>query len=526
VKTLAGTTPLSRPVRLVLAAVFGIVTMLSFAPAKAWWLTPFCMAGLFMLLTGDSVRGAGGSGLAFGLGWLGSGVWWLYPGLVNYSDAGPGFALTLTLALAFYLALFPALATTSFAALAARRPARMGTGAWRWSAGASLWMLGEWLRANLFGGFPWLLSGTVHAASPLGALAPWVGVMGVGWMQAFVAFALADCLPRLMVRHGGSADGTRRHAAIELAATWGLAALACSLAPLHPWTAPEGRRIALRLIQGNVPQYRKMSTEGLAEAAQRYATLAAEGRADLVLMPETALPLAWSAMPASVRAQWRAIARAHGSALVIGTFGDYAGRPIGNNSAIALLPRGTGASYDYRYDKVHLVPFGERTWTWAAWLTDRMYRHFGDLSPGALNQPPLIVQQGRVALGICFESLFDVVTARKARDAGLLVNLTNFGWFDGSYAAAQHVQAGQMRARETGRWFVQVGNSGGTAIAGPDGTLRAVLPEEAPAVLDARVELMRGTTPFMRFGNAPMLAASLIVLLYVGVGGFRQASAA
>lgn len=527
-----GTRPLPRPARLLLAAVFGTVTMLSFAPAGAWWLTPCCLAGLFMLLPGEGPGGASLLGLAFGLGWLGSGVWWMYPGLSSYSDAGRPLALILTLALAGYLALFPALATAAFAALATRRRAYMDAGAWRWCAGASLWMLAEWLRADLFGGFPWLLSGTAQAAGPLGALAPWVGVLGVGWMQAFVALALADCVPRLLGRaadpHAGARSdvhaGPRRRAARGLAAALGLAALACALAPLHAWTAPDGQRLTLRLIQGYIPQYSKMSPAGLAEAAQRYAMLADQGAADLTLMPETALPVAWAAMPDAVLAQWRGIARTHGSALVIGTFGDRDGRRIGTNSAIALLPHGTGRAYDYRYDKVHLVPFGERTWTWSAWLTDRMYRHFGDLAPGVPGQPPLALPQGRVALGICFESLFDVATARKAMDAGLLVNLTNFGWFDGSYAAAQHLQAGQMRARETGRWFVQVGNSGGTAIAGPDGVLRAALPDQVAAVLDARVEVRRGATPFMRFGNAPLLAASLAVLLYVASTRSHKAS--
>jgi apolipoprotein N-acyltransferase len=478
-----------------------------------------------MLLPGESVLGAGAIGLLFGLGWLGSGIWWLYPGLANYSDAGQPLALTLTVVLACWLALFPMMATSAFTALVARRPASMAAGAWRWSSGASLWMLAEWGRANLFGGFPWLLSGTVHAAAPLGALAPWVGVMGVGWMNAFVALVLADCLAHLQPQREGLKCGGWRKEALKPFFSLGLAALACSLLPLCQWTVPDKQRLTLRLIQGNVPQYAKMSAAGLAEATQRYAVLADEGAAELTLMPETALPLAWGAIPPAVLARWRGIARARRSTLVIGTFGEHAGRMVGTNSAIALFPKGTESPYDYRYDKIHLVPFGERTWTWTAWLTSSMYRHFGDLTPGTLDQSPLTLPKGKVAFNICFESLFDVANARKARNAGLLVNLTNFGWFDGSYAPAQHLQAGQMRARETGRWFVQVGNSGGTAVVGPDGVIRAALPEEVTAVLYAGVEMIRGTTPFMRFGNVPLLGASLVLLLYVSIGGLRFAPA-
>ena len=127
-----------------------------------------------------------------------------------------------------------------------------------------------------------------------------------------------------------------------------------------------------------------------------------------------------------------------------------------------------------------------------------------------------MLPKGRVAFGLCFESLFDTASAAKARDAGLLVNLTNFGWFDGTYAAAQHVQAGQLRARETGRWFVQVSNSGGTAIVSPENVIAAALPVETPSVLDGKVPMMTGVTPFMRFGNAPLLLACLALLLSQG----------
>jgi apolipoprotein N-acyltransferase len=475
---------LAQPVKLMLAAVFGTVMMLSFAPSGAWWLTPFCMAGLFMLAPGERAATAFRLGLAFGLGWLGGGVWWLYPGLAGYSDTGPALAFALTAALAGYLALFPALALAAFAGLAKRCPNYLETGVIRWSAGAALWMLSEWTRANLFGGIPWLLSGTAHAGALLGALAPWAGVLGVGWVNAFVALALAD---GLQTRE----PCARRTALLRLATTLALVALACTLLPLQRWTYSSGKHLSLRLIQGNISQHDKPTPAGMAQAAGRYAMLAAETKADL--------------------------------ALVIGTFGAHAGKRIGTNSAVAILPDGKNGLYDYRYDKVHLVPLGEQTWPWAKWLTDQIFLNFHSLHAGGPGQPLLALAKGQVALTICFDSLFDVATADRAREAGLLVNLTNFSWFDGTYAAAQHLQAGQMRARETGRVFVQVGNSGATAIAGPDGRLRARLPGEVYSVLDSQVEILVGKTPFMRFGNAPLLVASLTLLLYLGVRLFVEA---
>lgn len=489
--------------RCALALVFGAVMTLSFAPANAWWLTPWCMAGLFMLLSAQSAPRAAALGFVFGLGWLGSGVGWLYAGLANFSDSGPALALLLTGALAGWLALFPSLATGAFARMA--NQGSIGQGPWRWAAGASLWTLSEWARANMFGGFPWLLSGTSHASSPLGALAPTLGVQGAGWVNAWLAVMLADCLQRWQ---GGSWRGS----AAQMAGALSLVVLVCASLCLPTWTFPTGQRVSLRLVQGNIPQYQKVTAPGLADAARIYTRLAGAGSADLTVLPETAFPVTWDAMPQTVTQGWRQLAQARNTALVIGTFGARAGKAVGTNSAMALLPHGTGGSYDYRYDKVHLVPFGEQTWPWTEWITSRMYRQFGALTAGRPGQPALALGRGSVAFGICFESLFDTAIADKARGAGLLVNLSNFGWFDGTYAAAQHLQAGQMRARETGRWFVQVSNSGVTAIVDPHGVVQSSLPAEVLGVLDGDVEMMQGETPFMRFGNTPVVLGCLLLL--------------
>jgi apolipoprotein N-acyltransferase len=492
------------PLQLLIAAVFGAVMTLSFAPSYAWWLTPFCLAGLFLMLPGKSVPRAASLGFAFGMGWLGLGVWWLAPGLASFSNAGRPFSLLLTAALAAYLALFPAAACAALAALAARRARRLEQGLRLWAATAALWTLSEWARANLWGGFPWLLSGTAHASAPLGAFAPLVGVIGVSWLNAFLAAMLADGL--LHWRAGWP----RRlgHSALALCAI----GLACVLVAQQQWTTDTGQRLSVRLMQGNIPQYEKDTAAGLADAARKYTMLAESGTAELVLFPETAFPVAWDAMPAPLLLRWKQIASARNRTLLIGAFGAVGAKRIGSNSALALLPGSTSAGYDYRYDKVHLVPFGEQTWPWSVWLTDRVYTNFGALSAGGPEQAPLLLPKGPVGVGICFESLFDTATAAKARNAELLVNMTNFGWFDGSYAAAQHLQAGQMRARETGRWFVQVSNSGISALVRPDGALQSVLPSEVMGVLDGDVGLFRGATPFMKSGNTPLIAACALLL--------------
>jgi apolipoprotein N-acyltransferase len=95
-----------------------------------------------------------------------------------------------------------------------------------------------------------------------------------------------------------------------------------------------------------------------------------------------------------------------------------------------------------------------------------------------------------------------------------MLNLTNFAWFSGSYAPAQHLQVAQMRALETARWFVQVSNTGMTAIVDAKGIVRQELPQDQAGILDGRVQLLTGRTPFMIFGNWPLLlAASLAAIM-------------
>ena len=89
-----------------LALVFGAAMTLSFAPANAWWFTPFCLAGLFLLAEGARPARAALLGLFFGLGWFGAGLWWMGAGLARYTEAGPWLSIALCAGLVIYLSLF------------------------------------------------------------------------------------------------------------------------------------------------------------------------------------------------------------------------------------------------------------------------------------------------------------------------------------------------------------------------------------------------------------------------------------
>ena len=149
----------------------------------------------------------------------------------------------------------------------------------------------------------------------------------------------------------------------------------------------------------------------------------------------------------------------------------------------------------------------------AAWLAASVKAEFGALQAGAPKQPPLRLEKGAIAFGICYESMFDVATAAKAKDANFLLNISNYAWFYGSYASDQHLQAAQVRARETGRWFGQAANGGLTALIDQRGLVRDILPMEVTGILHGDVEMREGMTPFMVLGNTPLVASCLVLLL-------------
>jgi len=508
---------LSLSVRCLLALVFGAALTMSFAPARAWWFAPYCVAG-FLLLIPPRAGAAWLIGAAFGLGWFGAGFWWILPALARFSDAGMLFSFQLTALLVLYLSLFPA--TTAAVLAVMQRLMVRRHAALRWLVVAAVFSMFEWARGNLFGGFPMLSSGYAHTSGPLAGFAPVIGVYGIGYLNTLIAAMLADYCSSIHLPHGRS---LRWGVPLALAL---LAATGLLLTEVR-WTEPTGQLLSVRLLQGNLAQAEKYTDVGFIDATNIYARLASSSSAQLTVLPETALPLEWFSMPQEVAQHWQQVATAQRTMMVIGAVvHERIGmtRDVLTNSAVIIRPDQSATTIDHmqRYDKRHLVPFAEALPPGTAWIGERLGLTFGELSPGSAAQSALEVGGGRIAMTICFEDLFDTEIAQHARDSGALLNLTNFAWFPDSFAPVQHLQIAQMRALETGRWFAQVANTGMTAVVDERGRIQSQLPADITGALDAVLPLYEGLTPFMRYGNAPLLllsAAMLVCGIRMGAGG-------
>jgi apolipoprotein N-acyltransferase len=264
-----------RPARwLDLAAVAfaGGLHSVAVAHTEAWWLQLLAVAWLARRVASVSPKRAAALGLCFGWAWLASSLWWLFVSMHLYGGLPAWMAAAAVALLSVFLASYLALAMAGFART------RRGLPLPDLVLFAAWWLLAELVRARLFTGLPWAASGYAHVDSPLAALAPWLGVYGIGFVAAALAAALG--LPR--------SAGARAWALSAAAAALFLL-LAGAIGP-GAFSRPSGA-LTLTLLQGNVPQDEKFSIAHLPESLEwtRRELLAAD--ADLVLGPETVIPL-------------------------------------------------------------------------------------------------------------------------------------------------------------------------------------------------------------------------------------------
>lgn len=483
-----------------LALLAGAALPLAFAPFHWFPLAVLSPALVFLLAAVLAPRAARWSAWAWGIGYFGVGVSWVYVSIHQFGGAPPLLAGLTTAAFVLALALFPVLLVE-----AARRLARPGSGLHLWLALPAVWVLLEWVRGWLFTGFPWLLLGYSQLDTPWVGWAPVLGVLGMGAWLAVLAGGLAwVCLqPRQAVRWGALAS-----AAVAFAvAGWGLD---------REWSQPAGEPLQVAMVQGNMSQDIKWLPEYLGPTLERYETRTRPyaGRVDVMVWPETAVP----AFLHQVEADWlRPLAdelRDEGTELLVGL-------PVYEREADAIYNSLVApAGEPQAYHKHHLVPFGEYVplRDWLGSTLDVLGAPLADFTRGARPEP-LTVQGQPVGAAICYEVVYGATIARLARDSRWLVNVSNDAWFGQSLAPHQHLQKARWRAREVERPLVRSTNTGISAFIGHDGGVEKALPRLELADGAHPVQGRDGLTPYARWLDWPVVGVVLLVV--VGLIGRR-----
>jgi len=477
----------------VLALSAGALLPLAFAPFNLYPLALIAPALLFFLWIDASPGRAAWRGWLFGLGQFGVGVNWVYISIHTFGHAPVLVTLALTVTFIAFLALYPAL----LGGLTLRLfTAHNG---WRslivWPAG---WALLEWLRGWFLSGFPWLAIGYSQIDSPLAAYAPVLGVYGVSWLLAICAGAVT-LLPN------------KRAVAVLLVVVLGGLGLG-----RVAWTHADGDARRVALIQGNISQAVKWEPDQREPTLDLYHDLTrANANNDLIIWPETAVPIFYHQVAKKFIAGVQAEARAEGVDLLLGI-------PVldleTDRYYNTMMSLGTQQGF---YRKRHLVPFGEYLplRPVLGWLLDYLQIPMSDFSAGSIRQPLLRAAGYPVGISICYEDAFGEEVIGDLPEAAYLVNVSNDAWFGDSLAPHQHLQIARMRALETGRYMLRATNTGISAIIGPKGQVQAKSPQFQVHVLSGDMQPMAGATPYVRWGNS---AVVVVLLGLIGVALWRR----
>jgi len=492
--------PRSAPLVYGIALAAGALLACSFAPLNLWPLALLCPALLMWLWEGGTAQRAAWSGLYFGAGTFGLGTWWLYVSVHGFGGAPVWLTLLVVLGLVAIMALYHAL----LGFLAVRLlPARSG---WRYLLGLpALWLLIEWWRGWFLSGFPWLSLGLSQTDTWLAGFAPVIGVYGISALLLLGSGALLALL-----------RGPARLRLVSLCVLLLPWPAGRGLAHLE-WTQPAGAPVSVAILQGAIPQDLKWQADNIEPTRDLYSGLNEQALgAQLIVWPESALPQLANEVPQYL-GQIYSRARSRGSDIVMGIIrADDSDNYF--NSIMTMSDRVS------LYSKHHLVPFAEyfpvppfiRSWL------RLMNLPYSDFTAGPADQPAVAAAGTVLALSICYEDAYDTADLAALAQARVLVNVTNDAWFGRSWARYQHFQIARMRAMEAQRPLVRAANDGVSALVGAHGELLARAPEFVSTVLRGSVQPRAGLTPFVRFGNAPVVLSALLVVALVLRQGRRR----
>ncbi|GGC84133.1 apolipoprotein N-acyltransferase [Undibacterium terreum] len=493
------------------ALLAGCASVLAFAPYNLWPVQILCLALVFHLgWRSTSVKRALLLGWCYGFAYLYLGVSWLLIALTRFGGmpiwiSAPALAL-----LVAYMAIYSGLVLGG--AVWLRQRWRIGDRTGLLLVMPALWAVGECLRNWLFTGFPWVSIGYAHTSSPLAGYAAVVGVYGVGWVVALIAACLA-CWS---------------HKKLTLPLIMLVLVVGSGLRTIQ-WTHASGNPISVRLLQGNVAQDMKFDEAHLVQSLEMYRDMIVAAPADLIATPETAMPLPSTQLPPDYLPLIRDFAHSTNSHVVLGIFAtDGPGKY--SNSVLGFSPDAK-PDQNYRYDKHHLVPFGEFIPTGFHWFVDLMHIPIGDLTSAGLQQAPFQVKDQSVMPNICYEDVFggeiaaqlNAQRAAGGKVASILLNVSNMAWYGDSSAIPQHLQISTMRVLETGRPMIRSTNTGATAVIDAQGIVRAKLDYNTLGSLRSSVQGTSGMTPYILLGgNTIVIVLALLALALAWFIGRRR----
>ncbi|WP_130469822.1 apolipoprotein N-acyltransferase [Candidatus Magnetaquicoccus inordinatus] len=440
-----------------LALLAGGISIWEFPSA----LTPFTatlgLTLLLILLSGSSTRQSAWLAFLFGLSHFTLGFSWLLTSLQQFGGIAPPLALLMLVALSALMALYPAMFGALLPTLAPR-PHLLPL------AAPALWVLCEWLRTHLFTGFSWNLLGygwnnweNILQIADLG------GIYLLSWLMLLPAALFASLWLRRPPLQRIASETAALLLLLLLLSGYGHWRLADS-ATLNN-SAQAAIRVAI--VQGNIPQQLKWATSQQQETLERYLRMSLEipRPVDLVVWPETAMSFFFRAKPDYLQRIAQTSQQIQAPILTGAPSIDRTGEEEPWRYFNSMLLLDESGSLEQRYDKHHLVPFGE--FIPFRHLVPATFQKFTEGTEDFSSGPGPVAlpwHKGDIGPLICYEAIFpDEVRTLAATGVKWLVNITNDGWF-GESAKPQHLAMVRLRAIENRLPMIRAANTGISAV--------------------------------------------------------------
>lgn len=487
----------------IVAVLAGALAACGFAPLDLW---PLALGGLAVLVAlvaqAPTIHGALARGWWWGLGHFTIGLNWIAHAFEfqDFMPAQGGYVAVVMLSL--YVAIFPALA--SALAWQAAPPKRFGNIAYA-LAFAAAWIASEYLRATLFTGFAWNPIAVIWVPTHVAMLTTVVGTYG---LSGLTVLGVALLVPAVQAARP-------KQLAIG-AAVAGVAAILV----VWPYTRPAiDNGPAIRIVQPNVSQAQRHDRDFDEESVRILERLTGPPGDEprLILWPEAGVPYyleeeSWARYRLARLLGPRDMLLTGGTTLVYDRAGNLS---AARNSMFVMNAQ---AELLARYDKAHLVPYGEylpmRPLLGAIGLS-QMVQSEVDFIPGPAPRTISVAGFGEVATAICYEIIFSGQVVDRAQRPDFIFNPSTDAWF-GAWGPPQHLAQARMRAIEEGLPVVRATPTGISAVIDADGRLLTALPLNKAGVITTRLPPAKAPTMFARFGNAiPLLLAVFLALAAV-----------
>jgi len=471
--------------------IAGALLPLSFAPFHFYPVAILSLALLFLSWRNTTAKQAALRGFLFGIGMFGVGISWIYVAIHDFGQANVFLAVFLTGLFVSFLASYLALLGWGINKITA---GKFSTRDYVLLLPVS-WLLFEWFKGWFLTGLAWLNVGVGQIDGPLSGYTPVISALGVSLLTALsaglfvVIYQKRQWWPLLVIAviwSGGSVLKSKQ------------------------WTQPVDDEIQVSIVQGNVPQAIKWDPKQLFKTLALYQARTEENwQSDLIVWPENAVTVFHHQAKEVFLDPLAQLAKENDTAILLGL--PVYDRETGHyyNSILALENGDEGFYY-----KNHLVPFGD--YIPLEWL--RGLIKFFDLPMSAFRIGPISSELLQVAgqpvgLSICYEDIFSTEILRSLPEATYLVNATNNAWYGDSFAAHQHLQISQNRALEMGRPLVRATTNGISALVDFEGNIAQQTPQFEEAVLTGKIQPRTGETPYVSWGQSPLLLLSLFMLM-------------